>query len=38
MNHMFEELEKILYPIHFDVEKGKHKLIGLIMDVANYVL
>ena len=38
MNRMFEELAKILYPIRFDVEKGKHNLTGLIMENADYVL
>ena len=31
-----EELAKLLYPIQFDKEGGKHKLIGLIMEKANY--
>ena len=30
-----EELEKLLYPIHFDKEGGKHNLIGLIMENAD---
>ena len=38
MNLMFEELAKILYPIRFYVEKGKHILIGLIMDYTDYIL
>ena len=37
MNCMFEELSKILYPICFDVKKGKNNIIGLIMDNADYV-
>ena len=37
MNCMFEELSKILYPICFDVKKGKNNIIGLIMDDADYV-
>ena len=31
-----EELEKLLYPIKFYKEGGKHNLISLIMDKAEY--
>ena len=37
MNCIVEDLEKLLYPINFDKEGGKHNLIGLIMDKANYI-
>ena len=33
---IIEELAKLLYPIQFDKEGGKHSLIGLIMDKVNY--
>ena len=36
MHHTVEELAKLLYPIHFEKEGGKHNLIVLIMDKANY--
>ena len=36
LHHIVEELAKILYPIQFDKEGGKHNLAGLIMDKANY--
>ena len=35
MNCMFEDLEKILYPIRFDAKKGKHNLTSLIMEDAD---
>ena len=31
-----EELVNLLYPIQFDKEWGKHNLIGLIMEKADY--
>ena len=36
LHHIVEELAKILYPIQFDKEEGKHNFIGLIMDKTNY--
>ena len=34
--HIVEELYKLLYTIQFNKEGGKHNLIGLIMDKADY--
>ena len=36
LHHIVEELEKLPDPIHFDKEGGKHNLIGLIMNNADY--
>ena len=36
LHRIIEELANILYPIQFDKEGGKHNLIGLIMEKANY--
>ena len=36
LHHIVEELAKLLYPIQFDKEGGKHNVIGLIIDKANY--
>ena len=36
LHRIIEELPKLLYPIQFDKEGGKHSLIGLIMDKVNY--
>ena len=36
LHRIVEELVKLLYPIQFDKEGGKHNLIGLIMDKADY--
>ena len=36
LNCIIEELAKLPYPIQFDNEGGKHNLIVLIMDKANY--
>ena len=33
---IIEVLAKLLYPIQFDKEGGKHNLIGLIMDKPDY--
>ena len=36
LHHIVEELVKLLYPTRFVKEGGKHNLIGLIMDKADY--
>ena len=36
LHRILEEITKILYPIQFYKEGGKHNLIGLIMDKADY--
>ena len=36
LNRIIEKLVKLLYPIQFDKEGGKHNIIGLIMDKADY--
>ena len=36
LNRIIEKLVKLLYPIQFDKEGGKHNVIGLIMDKADY--
>ena len=36
LHHIVEELSKLLYTIQFNKEGGKHNLIGLIMDKADY--
>ena len=36
LHRILEELANLLYPIQFDKEGGKHNLIGLIMDKADY--
>ena len=35
LHRIVEELSKLLYPIQFDKEGGKHNLIGIIMDRAD---
>ena len=37
LHRIVEELIKILFPIQFDEEGGKHNIIGLIMDKADYI-
>ena len=37
LHRIVEELSKILYPIQFDKEEGKHNFIGLIMDKDDYI-
>ena len=36
LHRIVEEIAKLLYPIQYDKEGGKHSLIGLIMDKADY--
>ena len=36
LHRIIEDLEKLLYPIQFEKEGGKHNIIGLIMDKADY--
>ena len=37
LHRIVEELAKILYPIQFDKEEGKHNFIGLITDKDDYI-
>ena len=36
LHRIIEEPAKLLYLIQIDKERGKHNLVGLIMDKANY--
>ena len=36
LHRIVEDIAKLLYTIQFDKEGGKHNLIGLIMDKADY--
>ena len=36
LHRIVEDMAKLLYPIHFEKEGGKHNLIGLIMDKYKY--